>query len=806
MKHNKWNFRQTAVRQAVLFFCLLVLLPILYAQVSPPRPYGPPNLVIREGYGSRRSPLLDREWLNDVKIRLGEIPETGVPGTGAKNPISAEIEELLPGYEEIPPEERPVSAPLSEEYVFPKELLENAGKKPPGGRKPMIPLDEIEELVAETKKESLATERDILPETAEMSAGKPSGEKVERGTASMNTGTGTGTPPKMDGSQMPPKTSASDKNLFSDGDFSKNIIEPDEEISLEPLENEIIYRLIPRDKTNELPAAEVTEKPSYKNSVVVPEGFSEKTFEKQENTVPERPEKLDTRKPAIPEKPSVGKTENFAQEMQGILPDFFKDVDNSNEEEEEFKKEEVAVDEREDETDDIFSEYYEKEEAETFPGDSPKTVEIVKSGMPDLPGLKEDTKTAEEISPAKGPDKTQETVDIFTEKKLVLETKKTAKPDEKNVTEKKNTGTSGKTSLPPPAVSKSPRKHPPLTETEKELAARVQRTLEVYRKISMATGENSPSDIMLFVIPYGCKATVYQGFRESEKPINAVGALCWNMPMRQQVVFNPAGKELMPNVGYGIQRYPGQLLATFALSRVSVDYEFPARSSADERAAAKKAGQAPPRTIYSVNDLVELEKKRCRTKTDLSFALIGLSYYLDPDVVWEDRDGRLWTLEKMVYYELKRKPNTGSAEITNQLLGLTCALRCRKQKSNEPLSPIYQAAEKYLAEYRAFALRNQNAWHCWHPSYFEYRGVSTRRRSEMLFASANIMRWLVLDTPTEELSSPEMIRGIDILERLTFDHVRRWDPAGASAKEVEGVSAALHALMIYQKRYFEPRK
>ena len=350
---------------------------------------------------------------------------------------------------------------------------------------------------------------------------------------------------------------------------------------------------------------------------------------------------------------------------------------------------------------------------------------------------------------------------------------------------------------PPPAPEPPPRKYPPLTASEKELAERINRTLEVYRKISLATDENRPSDIMLFAIPYGCKVGIYHGDRESEKSINAIAALCWNLPMHGQVTFNPASETLMPNFGYGIQRYPGQLLATFALSRVSVDYSFPA-GSADTKKTSRRT--------YTVGDLIDTEKNRCREDADLSFVLIGLSYYLEPDAVWEDSDGTLWSLEKVVYHELTRKPSLRSSEITNQLLGLTCAVRCRKQRSDAPLSEVYLAAEKYLADYREFALRNMNEWNCWHPQYFEFRGISHRQRNEMFFASANILRWLVLDAPAQDLSDPRIMKALDVIERLAYDHVHRWNPCEASAQEMEGVSAALHAMMIYEKRYIAPRK
>lgn len=205
-------------------------------------------------------------------------------------------------------------------------------------------------------------------------------------------------------------------------------------------------------------------------------------------------------------------------------------------------------------------------------------------------------------------------------------------------------------------------------------------------------------------------------------------------------------------------------------------------------------------------DLVAYEQQRCRAGADLSYTLIGLSYYLSPEAVWENTDGERWSLEKLLYHELKRRPNIATVDITNHLLGITCAVRCRQQRVKEETSPIYLAAMKYLADFREFALTNQNEWHCWHPQFFARRGISHTRRDELFFASAHILRWLVVETPREELSDVRLQNAMDILERFAYDHLTRWDPCEASAQEIEGVTAALHAMTLYERRYFAPRK
>lgn len=347
-----------------------------------------------------------------------------------------------------------------------------------------------------------------------------------------------------------------------------------------------------------------------------------------------------------------------------------------------------------------------------------------------------------------------------------------------------------------------------------ELRGKIQNILRIYRAIGLSTAENSPNDMMFFIMTYGCEAEIFLGCREANTHINAIGALCWNVPMKESVAFTGSTEKLMPRLGYGIQRYSGQLLAALAIARVPVDYRFPAGwtnvKDAEEKTDQEKDEKAKESNIpklpkgkknFSIRDLVGFEQKNCLWGRDLSLTLIGLSYYLEPDDEWETNDGEKWTLERVVKNELDREMKLDDSSATNQLLGLLCAIRCRKMRlGEESITGEYKRAESFMERYRKFILRLQNEIGVWHPKYFEMKGVTPNQPTEMLEASGHILRWLVTVTPKSELKDQRIFKSVKTVTELLEYQLAYWDPGNASGKEVEGIMTALHALAIYEKR------
>lgn len=355
---------------------------------------------------------------------------------------------------------------------------------------------------------------------------------------------------------------------------------------------------------------------------------------------------------------------------------------------------------------------------------------------------------------------------------------------------------------------------PATAEEMAELKEKIQKILNIYQFISLSTAENSPNDIIFFIMPYGCDAEIFLGPREANTRINAIGALCWNVPMKNNVAFTGSTEKLMPGLGYGIQQYSGQLLAAMAVARVPIDYRFPAGWSKVAGADAKNDPEKSKKNVesnvpevpkgkknFEIRNLVEFEQKNCRWGSDLSMTLIGLSYYLEPDAEWEANDGEKWTLERIVKNELDREMKLDESSAVNQLFGLLFAIRCRKmQLGEESLTGEYKRAEVFMERYKKFILSLQNDIGVWHPKYFAMKGVTPNHATEMLEASGHILRWLVTMTPKKELKDGRIFKAVKIVTELLEYQLTYWDPGNASGKEIEGIMAALHALTIYEKR------
>lgn len=413
------------------------------------------------------------------------------------------------------------------------------------------------------------------------------------------------------------------------------------------------------------------------------------------------------------------------------------------------------------------------------PEDFPPTESSESSESSELPGLLEDEVLLEEIPEVRQEEMPDE-LPLLPEWEETEGNEDTEKREETSVEEEENEFT-----LPP----LPPEPEETWTEKEKSLLARIRRTLRIYQQISLATQENSPSEIMLWTLPFGCQAEIYRGCREEEYRINAIAALCWNIPMGEEVTFGGNSQRILPRLGYGIQHTSGQLLATLAIARVPMDYLFPA-AAGDKR-------------IFRVSDLVEFEKNRCVAGNDLSSILIGLSYYLSPEETWEASDGEVWNLERIVRNELDRKVDAGTPEITSQLLGLIYCLRCLRMRSVDIATGEFARAREYVQSFRQFAFSLQNEAGCWHPRFFTRKGAVANDFRGMLLSTGLILQWLVAATPVEELSDPALQKAVSVLEALLYLHLEHWDPATASPREIEGVCAALHALVIYEKRYFK---
>ncbi len=361
---------------------------------------------------------------------------------------------------------------------------------------------------------------------------------------------------------------------------------------------------------------------------------------------------------------------------------------------------------------------------------------------------------------------------------------------------------------------------PPYTDEELALRTKIHNTLRKYDHISLCTQENRPIDVISYIVPYGCDAEIYYGPREGNTRINAIGALCWNVPLGNESAFSDSTKRLMPRLGYGIQQYSGQLLAALAIARVPIDYRFPAGWATEtEKNGIEEETETENETLnepdansvlprgkkrFGIQNLVEFEQQNCQWGRDLSQTLIGLAYYLPQDAEWESSNGEHWTLERLVQNELERPISVDNSSATNQLLGLLCAIRCRQMRTkNAPLTGQYARADSYMKRFHTYILDIQNEINVWHPEFFKKKGMTPEKPTEMLIASGHILRWLVTATPREQLNDSRILKSVITVQELLDYQLTYWDPTNAPGTEIEGIMTALHALTIYEKRRFK---
>lgn len=274
------------------------------------------------------------------------------------------------------------------------------------------------------------------------------------------------------------------------------------------------------------------------------------------------------------------------------------------------------------------------------------------------------------------------------------------------------------------------------------------------------------------IVAYGVDTPLQVG----DQSVNAIAWLCGNAPCNNMRLLYLDRSRLGVRMGAGYQGHEGQLLSILAQSRVRRDYPL---LVGDRR--------------LSVSDLVEYEKSSCRSGTELSFKLIGLSRYLDSEQSWQSSDGETWSVSKLIREELSQPVVGACCGGTHRLTGFAYAVWNRRRE-NRPLSGQWARAEKYLDEYHRYTFRLQNADGSFSTAWFAQSAASgdaVRR----LNTTGHILEWLAFSLPREQLSDPRVMLAVEYLAELMWTHRQReWNMAARGH--------ALHALAIYDERMF----
>ena len=343
--------------------------------------------------------------------------------------------------------------------------------------------------------------------------------------------------------------------------------------------------------------------------------------------------------------------------------------------------------------------------------------------------------------------------------------------------------------LPPATVVVTPRKTlpivatrlqatgmpPPRTARFENLRRRIAQTLATYQRRPLNTADNTPWEVMHGFIAFGIPTQLRVGGPRGDL-VNAIGWSNMGGRCRGQVMLAASGDRLTALKGYGVQGHSAQYLAILAQCRVAANSPIVLNGKA-----------------FTVADLVEEEKLACKEKTELTFALISLAHYLPTDAEWKSRDGKDWSLTKLVEEEIVQPIRGAPCGGTHRLFGLAYGCQ-RRIKATGQLDGVYLRADKYVRDYQQFALtRLLNRDGSFSTEWFKYPADRKDDIDRKIQTTGHILEWLVASLDQEQLYDTRVVAAAEFLSSaLLREPSREW--------KLGPLGHALHALNIYQER------
>ena len=317
-----------------------------------------------------------------------------------------------------------------------------------------------------------------------------------------------------------------------------------------------------------------------------------------------------------------------------------------------------------------------------------------------------------------------------------------------------------------------------LSPRMKRLRSDLRRCLDHYHGQRFDVARFAPWDVMHMLIAFGVDTEIRVGARD----VNAIGWLCWNQPCRGQRLLRVIDGQVYGTVGVGVEGHEGQFLSMLAQSRVSKDFEI--------RAYGRR---------FTVADLIESEKRTCRSGTELTFKLIALSHYLPSDAKWIADDGETWSIPRLIKEELKQPINGAACGGTHRMMGFAYAVYKRKLRG-EPITGQWKRAEKYVSDYHDYMFKIRNPNGSFSTNWFRGRGDSGDI-ARYVQTTGHMLEFLLFSLPKDELDDERVVKSVEFLTDLMWRHRDRGWHVGARGH-------ALHALVIYDQRMFgaEPGK
>jgi hypothetical protein len=316
---------------------------------------------------------------------------------------------------------------------------------------------------------------------------------------------------------------------------------------------------------------------------------------------------------------------------------------------------------------------------------------------------------------------------------------------------------------------------PPATPRFERLRKRIGQTLTVYQRRPLNTAQHTPWEVMHGFIAFGIPTQVRVGGPAGDLA-NAIGWSNMGGRCRGQVMLAAAGDRLTALKGIGVQGHSAQYLAILAQCRVAANSPVVLQGRS-----------------FTVADLIEEEKLSCKSKTELTFALISLAHYLPTDATWTSRDGEKWSLPRLVEEEIVQPIRGAPCGGTHRLFGLAYGCQ-RRLRATGQLDGPYLRADKYVRDYQNFALTKlQNRDGSFSTEWFKYAADRDDDVDRKIQTTGHILEWLVASLDQERLYEPRVVAAAEFLSAaLLREPSREW--------KIGPLGHALHALNIYQER------
>lgn len=302
---------------------------------------------------------------------------------------------------------------------------------------------------------------------------------------------------------------------------------------------------------------------------------------------------------------------------------------------------------------------------------------------------------------------------------------------------------------------------------------RAQACLDHYLNFPESTSVRSPWAVMHALLPFGGDYEMIHG----NQRVNAIGWMCHNGTCRTQRIFTPSRNGFIPNIGGGVQGHAGQFMAILAQCGVPLDYPI-------------QVGNQK----YKVEDLVRYEMATCREKSELTFKLIGLSYYLDSNKQWRSNDGKVWSIPKLISEELAQPIKGAACGGTHRLMGYSFAVKQRTIQGL-PIDGQYARADKFVKDYVEYAWKLQNSDGSFSTSWLEGR-ADEQNEERKVQTTGHILEWLLFTIPDSEVNTPKVQKSVDFLLTKIYDKKEYKWPIGPRGHATRAVS-------LYLNRYDE---